>query len=132
MGMKVIDLHPPPACLKCYRLKFSLFTKNFIICTNKALHHTISNSYSFTAIKMMYLSLCLRSSSTSLLYSYGNWRRFMWRTFAVLIIMANASDIGNSTLNDTWPELFIRLKNTSKSVYWVPVVVFINILWFHL
>ena len=25
--MKVIDLHPPPACLKSYRLKFSLFTK---------------------------------------------------------------------------------------------------------
>jgi hypothetical protein len=27
MGMKVIDLHPPPACLKSYRLKFPLFTK---------------------------------------------------------------------------------------------------------
>jgi hypothetical protein len=26
--MKVIDLRPPPACLKSYRLKFSLFTKN--------------------------------------------------------------------------------------------------------
>ena len=26
--MKVIDLRPPPTCLKSYRLKFSLFTKN--------------------------------------------------------------------------------------------------------
>ena len=26
--MKVIDLRPPPACFKSYRLKFSLFTKN--------------------------------------------------------------------------------------------------------
>ena len=43
MGMKVIDLRPPPACLKSYRLKFSLFTKKFIIFTNKAKLNKISN-----------------------------------------------------------------------------------------
>ena len=81
--------------------------------------------------KTMYLPLCLRSSSTSIKFLRQLVKIHLANSsvanFFSLIIMANSSDIGDSTVNDTWPEL--RLKNTSKSVYWV---VFIKTLWFHL
>ena len=50
--MKVIDLRPPPACLKSYRLKFSLFTKKFIIFTNKAKLNKISNKIVYCCNEM--------------------------------------------------------------------------------
>ena len=70
MGMKVVDLRPPPACSRTYRMFLSLFAKVFIICQKNekmAFKHKISKfQIGKTAVKPLKISLewcCLYPST---------------------------------------------------------------------
>ena len=55
MGMKVLDLHPPPACSETSRLKSSLFFKNLINSFSTRKMHVSDYQKPFKGIIMQFL-----------------------------------------------------------------------------